>query len=68
MYPAGWTCRRIKRDGSVGHGSFVSTAVAGHLVGLQPLGGLRYRAWFYDVDLGAFEMTPSVPVLSRIAS
>jgi transposase InsO family protein len=68
MYPAGWICRRIKRDGSVGHGSFVSTAVAGHLVGLQHLGGLRYRAWFYDVDLGPFEMTPSVPVLSRIAS
>ncbi len=67
LYPPGWITRRVKSDGTVGQGSFVSTAVAGHVVGLQALGGLRYRAWYYDVDLGPFEMTPSISVLSRLS-
>jgi transposase InsO family protein len=68
VYPMGWLTKKVKKDGTVGHGHFLSTAIAGQLVGLQPIGGLRYRAWFHDVDLGAIEMTPSIPVLSRLAS
>jgi putative transposase len=70
MYQSGWLVRRISSNGLIGKaadGNFVSTAVAGQFVGLQPLGGLRYRVWFYDVDLGELEVAPSVPVLSRLA-
>jgi putative transposase len=68
VYPPGWLVRRVKGCGTVGKDSFLSTAVAGYFVGLEPLGGLRYRAWFYDVDLGDIEVEPSLAVLSRLAS
>ena len=67
-YPPGWRVLRVKTGGNICKDEFVSTALAGYFVGLQPIGGLRYRVWFYDVDLGELEMTPSLPVLSRIAS
>jgi hypothetical protein len=68
-YPAGWLVRRITQTGHFGNGGqFITSAVAGYFVGLQPLGGLRHRAWFYDVDLGEFELLPSEPLLSRLAS
>lgn len=70
-YPPGWLVRRVKLNGALGDpkdGHFMSTALAGYFVGLQPLGGLRHRAWFYDVDLGEVELAPSLRVLSRLAS
>src|SRR5215470_709963 len=70
VYPPGWLVRKVTHNGQFGDtkdGQFLSTAVAGYFVGLQPLGGLRHRAWFYDVDLGELELTPSMRVLSRLA-
>lgn len=71
LYPPGYLVRRVRRSGVFGDrkdGHFLSTALAGYFVGLQPLGGLRYRAWFYDVDLGELEIAPSLRELSRLAS
>jgi len=71
VYPPGWLVRRIKPNGVFGDpkdGHFISSAVAGYFVGLQPLGGLRHKVWFYDVDLGEVELAPSLRVLSRLAS
>jgi transposase InsO family protein len=69
VYPTGWLVRRVKPNGVVGHNDhFISTAVAGYTVGLEPVGGLRYRAWFYDVDLGVIELAPSLRVIGRLAS
>jgi putative transposase len=71
LYPAGWLVRRVTKGGAIGNsndGQFLSTALAGYYVGLQPIAGLRYRAWFYDVDLGELELVPARRVLSRLAS
>jgi hypothetical protein len=70
-YPPGWLVKRVNKTGTFGNnleGNFISTAVAGHFVGLQPLAGLRYRAWFYDVDLGDLELAPTTRLLSSLAS
>jgi hypothetical protein len=37
---------------------FVSTALAGQLIGLKQEGLLRWRARFFDVDLGTIEIVP----------
>lgn len=71
LYPPGWLVRRVSKGGAIGDsndGQFLSTALAGYYVGLQPIAGLRYRAWFYDVDLGELELVPARRVLSRLAS
>ena len=71
LYPSGWLVKRVKANGAFGNKEdeyFLSTAVAGYFIGLEPIGGLRHRAWFYDVTLGELEMTPALPVLSRLAS
>lgn len=68
-YPQGWLIRRVKANGAVGHGDlFLSTSLAGCVVGLEPIGGLRHRAWFHDVDLGVIELAPSLPVIARLAA
>jgi putative transposase len=71
IYPPGWLVRRVAKNGVIGgsrDGQFLSTAAAGYFVGLQPIGGLRYRAWLYDVDLGELELAPTARVISRLAS
>jgi transposase InsO family protein len=68
-YPPGWLVRRVTQNGRLGkHGEFLTTAVAGYLVGLEPRAGLRHRAWLYEVDLGEVELAPTVRALSRLAS
>lgn len=59
IYPGEWTTRRVNVDGKVSlHGDhvFVGLALVGHLVGLRYEGGLRWRAFFFDVDLGVIEV------------
>ena len=71
IYPPGWRVRRVSATGVFGSnhtGQFISTALAGYFVGLEPIGGLRHRAWFYDVNLGELELAPTLSVLSRLAS
>ena len=43
---------------------FVSTALAGQIVGLKPEGILRWRAHFFGVDLGMIEIAPLANVLT----
>ncbi len=53
----------VHADGSLsfrGERVFVSDAVAGHAIGLEPIDALRFRAWFRDVDLGELEMLADV--------
>ena len=56
---------------------FVSTALAGQLIGLQQEGALRWRAHFFGVDLGiieilsasdAFTSEPVSPTVSSVNS
>ena len=70
-YPPGWVVRRISDAGLFGsavNGTYISKALAGHFVGLELVEGLRYRAWFYDVDLGEIELAPAQSVVARLAS
>lgn len=58
-YPMTWLKRSITGAGtvSVNHvPTFISTALQGYQVGLQPLAGMRYRVWFYDLVLGEIEL------------
>lgn len=58
-YPDGWIRRSVGKNGSIrigGEDYFVSTALQGYQVGLQPSKGLRYRVWFHAVDLGEIEV------------
>ena len=43
---------------------FVGTALAGQIVGLKQEGLLRWRAHFFDVDLGMIEIAPLANVLT----
>lgn len=61
LYAAGWIVRRVRPNGSVamrGERCFVSAALAGHSIALEPVGGFRWRAWFLQVDLGIVEAPP----------
>lgn len=59
IYPDGCATRRVNSEGMISlHGDHVpvSTSLAGHQVGLRYEGGLRWRAFFFDVDLGVVEV------------
>jgi putative transposase len=59
IYPDGWIARRVNCDGEISlHGDRVrvSEALVGHLVGLKYEGGLRWRARFFEMDLGVLEV------------
>jgi hypothetical protein len=60
-YPSDWQVRRVSMNGTVSLDDdtvFVSTALAGQLIGLKQEGLLRWRARFFDVDLGTIEIVP----------
>ena len=66
-YPSDWQVRRVSMNGTVSLDDdlvFVSTAVAGQLIGLKQEGLLRWRARFFDVDLGTIEIVPLSTALS----
>jgi transposase InsO family protein len=58
-YPPEWKTRRVTAQGNVrvnGDVVFVSTALSRQLVGLYQESALRWRAHFFDVDLGSIEI------------
>jgi putative transposase len=60
-YPPEWDVRRVFRNGKVsinGDEVFISTVLAGQLIGVKREGLLRWRARFFDVDLGTIEIAP----------
>ncbi len=62
-YPPEWKTRRVSRVGNISVNDdvvFVSTALAGQIIGLQQERALRWRARFFDVDLGSLELIPSL--------
>ncbi len=72
-YPPDWMTRRVSPCGSIsvdGDQVFVSAALGGQLIGLKKEGVLRWRARFFDLDLGTLEIVPLVVALEpeRIAT
>jgi len=66
-YPSDWQVRRVSGNGTVSlydDTVFVSTALAGQLIGLKQEGLLRWRARFFDVDLGTIEIVPLASAVS----
>lgn len=70
-YPRSMLVRRVRPNGTLriqDDSYFVSTAIAGHHVGLEQLEGFTSRIWFYDVDLGTLEMVPDANLLDVAAT
>ncbi len=62
-YPPEWKVRRVSNTGTVtveDDTVFVSSALAGQLIGLKQEGVLLWRARFFDIDLGTIEIVPVV--------
>jgi putative transposase len=60
-YPPEWRTRRVSRVGNICVNNdvvFVSTALAGEIIGLHQESVLRWRAHFFGVDLGTIELVP----------
>jgi putative transposase len=60
-YPPDWQVRRVTRTGNIrvsGDVAFLSTALAGQLVGLRQESEIRWAAKFFEVDLGTVEILP----------
>jgi len=72
VYPGHFIVRHVAGCGTVkidGEHYFVTQSVAGYHIGLEPLGGLRHRVWFYDMDLGELEVAdPRNRTLSLVAT
>jgi transposase InsO family protein len=71
VYPAGFIVRHVNRTGSVRFSktdTFISASLKGQHVGLQHVSGLRYRVWFYELDLGLVEIEPSKAQLERMSA
>ena len=59
IYPVGYLARRVLSSGQVtvnGDRVSVGRAFPGQLLGLRYEGGLRWRAFLFDVDLGTIEI------------
>ena len=69
-YPPEWRTRRVATTGGIsfdGDHIFISIALAGKLIGLRYEGGLRWRAYFFGVDLGTIEVASLNGVVSTVA-
>jgi len=69
-YAPEWRTRRVATTGAIsfdGDHIFISIALAGKLIGLRYEGGLRWRAFFFGVDLGTIEVASLNGVLSTVA-
>jgi hypothetical protein len=56
---ADWFKRKVSVSGKVsvdGDEVFISTALQGYTVALEPCRGLRHRVWFYGMQLGEVEV------------
>lgn len=69
-YPTGWILRVPSVGGvvSIDDEKYnISRALAGQLVGFEPLGGLRHRIWFRDLDLGELELSVPHEIVDEVA-
>jgi len=60
-YPPEWKTRRVTKTGNISMGDdivFVSSALAGHIIGLRQEHAMRWRAQYFGVDLGCIEIIP----------
>ena len=58
-YPAGCVTRRVLSTGEItfdGDRVCIGRPFAGHLIGLRYESGVRWRAYFFDIDLGTIEI------------
>lgn len=63
-YPFDWTKRVVSGSGAIrirGEDYFLSTALDGYQVALEPVGGLRHRVWFHTTALGEIEVAEDYP-------
>jgi len=66
-YPPDWRTRRVGSSGFIsfdGDHIHIGLALARKLVGLRYEGGLRWRIYFFDVDLGTIEIASLNGVVS----
>jgi putative transposase len=61
-HPDHWLKRNVVSKQEVfmleGESYMVGSAFVGHVIALEPLGGLKHRMWFRDIDLGPVELAP----------
>jgi len=60
-YPPSWATRHVRTDGRIsfqGDVIFIGTAVAGRIIGLEHVRGLKWRAYYFGIDLGLVEIAP----------
>jgi putative transposase len=68
-YDGDWQTRRVNQVGMVRIGGdylFLSSALIGHIVGFRQETELLWRARYFDVDLGTFEIVPFDHALARV--
>jgi len=68
-YPPEWRTRRVGCRGVIcfdGDHIRLGSALSGKLVGLRYEGGLRWRAYFFEVDLGTIEIASLNGVVSTV--
>lgn len=66
VYPSHMLVRRVDVRGYLhigGATTFVGNALTGQEIGLKPLGGLRFRGWFRQIDLDVIELQPTTRLL-----
>jgi len=64
-YPGRVVVRRVSTCGTMrymGYQRQLSTALAGHNVGVEPLKGERFRVWFCDLCLGIGTLPWTMPL------
>ena len=69
FYPAAWLTRRVSIGGSIRVQMArvpVSMSLAGHDVGIEPLGATKFRLWFRHIDLGTIEIPLTDDAIDRI--
>lgn len=62
-YPSTMSVVRVFKNGNFrlrGDAYFLSTALAGMLVGMEPIDALHQRVWLHDLELGVIEVAPQV--------
>lgn len=70
-YPPEYKVRRVNHQGVIklnGDCVYVNLSLRHQLVGLQHESGLRWRAWFHEVDLGTIEIANINDALSMLSA
>jgi putative transposase len=70
VYPADYITRHVMAAGTItvkNDRVTIGKALIGHRVGLRPEGGLRWRAYFFDCDLGVVEVAGEDIIQEQLA-